>query len=312
MSDVRSTSSDSTVPLLPDHPLTHTTLVFVPILHKTLRMAVRVPPMMSPGLSAVKKRYRGTFKLILGTDSEEDEEVKESSEYDSESEDVEDKDPTAEDEDPAVEDEDDESHGLDDESYGIDGEGYDIKSDGLGLGEEEADRELKLEEDHVYSPFEVGQGSGSTPKPERSERVSTFRQPTLTTWTDLEDGMVYIDVPIYPLLVPPVQTPPSLEWTSGSLLISPSPFVVPLLVSSPMIPLVVPSPIGSPMATSTATISLDDDQFIEAHAGIRGMGRACCHSDDRYVTGKTTLHQELQDMRDHMTVLEPERDRREW
>ncbi|GKG59714.1 hypothetical protein Tco_0607342, partial [Tanacetum coccineum] len=83
-----------------------------------------------------------------------------------------------------------------------------------------------------------GQGSGSAPESERPKRVSASRQPTLTTWTDSEDGMVYIDVPAYP---PPVQTPPSPEWTSCSLPISPSPFVVPLPVSSPMIPLTVPS-----------------------------------------------------------------------
>nr|GEU65224.1 hypothetical protein [Tanacetum cinerariifolium] len=86
----------------------------------TARMAVRVPPVMSRGLSVgmaevaamsdsvfhtrfrssydsspsptlpVRKRYRGKSELILGTDSEEDEEVEESSDSDTESEDVED------------------------------------------------------------------------------------------------------------------------------------------------------------------------------------------------------------------------------
>nr|GEV01198.1 hypothetical protein [Tanacetum cinerariifolium] len=118
---------------------------------------------------------------------------------------------------------DDESYGLNGESYGLDdeirsinGEGRGIKSDGLGLREVEAvpegqqravlvvgtavseplglgygvlrRQELALEEDHVYSTFEVGQGSGSAPKSERSDRVLAFRQPTLTIWTDLEDG----------------------------------------------------------------------------------------------------------------------------
>nr|GEU83590.1 reverse transcriptase domain-containing protein [Tanacetum cinerariifolium] len=45
-------------------------------------------------------------------------------------------------------------------------------------------RELALEEDHEYSTSEVGQGSGSAPKPKRSERVSASRQPTLAMWTD--------------------------------------------------------------------------------------------------------------------------------
>ncbi|GKG63258.1 hypothetical protein Tco_0638905, partial [Tanacetum coccineum] len=55
----------------------------------------------------------------------------------------------------------------------------------------------------------VGQGSRSSPKTERPERVSASRQPTLTSWTDPEDGMVYIDVPAYPLPAPLVQKPPT-------------------------------------------------------------------------------------------------------
>nr|GEU87110.1 hypothetical protein [Tanacetum cinerariifolium] len=188
-----SMSSDSTAPLSPDHPLTHTTPILVPILRRTTCMAMRVSSVMSPGLSTgmaevaampdstfckrfrssydsspsptlpVRKRYRGTSELILGTDSEEDEEVKESLDSNSESVDIEDESPTEEDEDPTAEDEgltagvegpsvddgsygldgeshgvDDESHGLDDEIYRINGEGHGIESDGLGLGEEEA------------------------------------------------------------------------------------------------------------------------------------------------------------------------------
>nr|GEX48304.1 hypothetical protein [Tanacetum cinerariifolium] len=49
-------------------------------------------------------------------------------------------------------------------------------------------------------------------------------------------------------------TPLSLEWSSGSLLVSPS---------SP----VVPSPIALPVATSKATISVDEDQFLEEMRG---------------------------------------------
>ncbi|GJV35104.1 hypothetical protein Tco_1407581 [Tanacetum coccineum] len=47
-----SMSSDSTTPVSPDHPLTHDTLVLVPSLCRTARMAVRVQPTMSPGCSA--------------------------------------------------------------------------------------------------------------------------------------------------------------------------------------------------------------------------------------------------------------------
>ncbi|GJT99856.1 hypothetical protein Tco_1110195 [Tanacetum coccineum] len=221
-------------------------------------------------------------------DDEEDEEIEESMDSDSVSKDVKDKDPTTEDEDPVVEDKglttgvegpgmDDEGYGLDDESRGIDGEGHSVESDGLGLEEEEEAvpggqqqaapvigttmstplglgygalrrRELALEEGDVYSTFEVGQGSGSAPESERPERVSAFRQPTLTTWTDPEDGMIYIDIPDYPLPASPIQTPPSPEWTSGLLPISPSPSDDPSPISSPMIPLTVPSHVATPAA----------------------------------------------------------------
>ncbi|GKD91330.1 hypothetical protein Tco_1366837, partial [Tanacetum coccineum] len=224
-------------------------------------------------------------------DDEDDEKIEESLDSDSVSEDAEDEGSTAEDEDPAAGDKglaagiegpgtDDESYGLDDESRGLDDKGHSIDSDGLGLEEEEEAvpegqqqatlivraavsaplglgygaprrQELALEEDQVYSTFEVRQGSGSTPESERPERVSASRQPTLTTWTDSEDGMVYIDVPTYPPPAPPVQTPPSLEWTYGYLPISPSPSVVPSPVSSSIIPLTAPSLVASPTTTET-------------------------------------------------------------
>nr|GEZ08814.1 hypothetical protein [Tanacetum cinerariifolium] len=313
---VRSMSSDSTMPLSPDHLLTHTTPVLVPILRKTARIVVRVLPVISPGLSAgmakvarmsdlafrkrfrssydnlpsptlsVRKRYRGTSELILGTDIEEDEEVEESLDSDSESEDVEDKGLTAKNEDPTAKDEGlavgVEGPGIDDESYVLDGESHCLNDEsyvsvvGTAMSEPLGLRygalrhqELALEDDNVYSTFEVGQGSGSAPEPGRSKRVSMFRQPTLTTWTDLEDDMVYIDVLVYPPAAPPNQTPPLPKWTSGLLPISPSPSVVHSPVSSPMIPLTVPSPIASPMATSTATISVDEDQFIEVGAQLK-------------------------------------------
>ncbi|GJT84539.1 hypothetical protein Tco_1066256 [Tanacetum coccineum] len=108
----------------------------------------------------------------------------------------------------------------------------------LGLGYGALRRwEIVLGEGRMPSVFEVGQSSGFVPKPKRPERVSALRQTTLTTWIDLEDGISYIDVPAYPPPAPHVQTLPSLEWSSGSLPVSPAPSIVPLPVSSPMIPL---------------------------------------------------------------------------
>ncbi|GKB82850.1 hypothetical protein Tco_0949745, partial [Tanacetum coccineum] len=289
--------------------------VLVPILHRTTRMAVRVPHAMLLGLSTSMVEVAAMSESAFLEDSEEDddkedEEIEESMDSDSLSEDAEDEGPTAEDEDLAVEDEglttrvegpgiddesyglDSESHGMDDESRGLDNGDHSIESDGLGLEEEEEavpggqqqvapvmgtavstplglgygalrHRELALEEDDIYSTFEVGQGSGSTPESERPERVSAFRQSTLTTWTDPEDGMVYIDVPTYPPPAPPVQTPPSPEWTSGSLPISPSPSDVPLPISSPMIPLNVPSPVATPATAKTEGFLTDLGAQVE-------------------------------------------------
>ncbi|GKA31726.1 hypothetical protein Tco_0718031 [Tanacetum coccineum] len=74
---------------------------------------------------------------------------------------------------------------------------------------------------------------------------------------------VYTDILVYVPPVAPVQTPPSLEWSSGSFPVSPP---------SP----VVPSPIASPVATPTATISVDEDQFIEVGAQLE-LHRSILH-----------------------------------
>ncbi|GKB28512.1 hypothetical protein Tco_0867913 [Tanacetum coccineum] len=156
-----------------------------------------------------RKRYRGKSELVE-EDDEEDEEIEESLDSDS----------GTGDEDPATGDEGPES-------------------DGLGVREEE---EAVPEGPHslLWGGSGCGdsrQGSGSAPEPEIPERVSASRQPTLTTWTDSKDGMVYIDVPAYPPPAPHVQKPPSPEWSSSSLPISPAPSIVHSPISSPMIPL---------------------------------------------------------------------------
>ncbi|GJW18556.1 hypothetical protein Tco_0025992 [Tanacetum coccineum] len=130
ISGSRSTLSDSTAPLSPDHPLTYATPVLVPSLRRTARMAVRISPVMSSSLSTsivevaamsdsafrkrfwssydsslsssppdlpLRKRYRGTTKLVED-DEEDDEEVEESLDSDSESKDAEDEGPATGDE----------------------------------------------------------------------------------------------------------------------------------------------------------------------------------------------------------------------
>ncbi|GKD29101.1 hypothetical protein Tco_1239879, partial [Tanacetum coccineum] len=189
-------------------------------LRKRFRSSCESSPSVSPPDLPLRKRYRGTSELVEGSeedDDEEDEEIEESIDSDSVSEDAEDEGPTVKDEDYDL---DDETHGRDDEGRGIDDEGHSVESDGLGLKEEEAipggqrqeapvvgttmsaplglgygalrRRELALEEDYVYSTFKVGHGSGSALESERPERVSAFRHPSLTTWIDPKDGMVYL------------------------------------------------------------------------------------------------------------------------
>nr|GEZ58983.1 hypothetical protein [Tanacetum cinerariifolium] len=188
MPSVRSTSLDSTTPLSPDHPLTHTTPALVPILHRTACMVVRVLPAMSPGLSASIKEVAAMSDSVFRKRGEFD--------SDSESEDAKDEGPIAEDKDPDARDEDDEGHS--------------VESDRCSSGEEEVVPKGQQRAVSVVGTA-VGQGSGSAPEPERSERVSVSRQPTLAMWTDPEDDMVYIDVPGYPPPAPSAQTPPSPE-----------------------------------------------------------------------------------------------------
>ncbi|GKF02448.1 hypothetical protein Tco_0029371 [Tanacetum coccineum] len=249
-------------------------------------MAVRVPPAMSSGLSVSMVEVVAMSESALLEDSEEDDdeedkEIEESMDSDSVSEDAED--PTAEDADPAAEDEgltsgvegpgthdegyvlDDESHGRDDESRGIDDEGHSVKSDRLGLEEEEAVPGIS---NRQLCVFKVGQGSGSAPESEKPKRVLAFRQPTLTTWTDPKDGMIYINIPDYPPPAPPVQTPPSPEWTSGSLPISLSYSDVPSPISSPIIPLTIPSPVATPTTVEAEGFLTELGAQVEMQGGL--------------------------------------------
>ncbi|GKE73006.1 hypothetical protein Tco_1535047 [Tanacetum coccineum] len=233
---------------------------------------MRVPPAMSPGLSTnvaevtamfdstfckrfrsfyesspssslpdlpLRKRYRGTTELVKddeeeeddeeGDDEEEDEEIEESMDFDSMSEGVEDEGPTAEDEDPAAGDE-----GL---AAGDEGPGMGVESLSLG-GDEDVprgqQRATSVAETAVGEPLGLGYGAL------RCREIASG-EGQMPSVFKVEDGIVYIDVPAYPTLAPPAQTPPSPEWSSGSLPISPAPFIVPLPISSLMISLTVPS-----------------------------------------------------------------------
>ncbi|GKE19370.1 hypothetical protein Tco_1426947 [Tanacetum coccineum] len=195
---------------------------------KRFRSSYESSPSLSPPDLPSRKRYQDTSELVETSeedgDEEEEEEIEESLDSDSVSEDAEDEGPTAKDEDLAAGDE-GLAAGVEGPSMGDEKEEEEVVPGGqqqaalvigtvmsapLGLGYGALRRrELALEEDHVYSTFKAGQGSGSAPEFEIPERVLASRQPTLTTWIDPEDGMVYIDVPAYPPPAPPIQTLPS-------------------------------------------------------------------------------------------------------
>nr|GEW30495.1 hypothetical protein [Tanacetum cinerariifolium] len=166
----RSMSSDSTAPLSPDHPLTHTTQTLVPILRRSARMAVRVPPMMLPGLSTsmaevaamsdlafckrfrssyesspsssppdipLRKRYQGTSELVeddMDVEDDEEGDDKEEDEEMKESLDFDSVNEGAENEGPVVEDD----PAVGDEVLAVGDEGLVMGVEGLSLGRDEA------------------------------------------------------------------------------------------------------------------------------------------------------------------------------
>ncbi|GJU45279.1 hypothetical protein Tco_1202545 [Tanacetum coccineum] len=207
---VRSTPSDSTAPLSPDHLLTHASHTLVPILRRTARMAVHVLPAMSPNLSAsIAEVAAMSDSAFLEDDEEEedtkeeDEEIEESSDSDSESEGAEDEGPTVKDDDPAAGDE-----GL---AAGDEGLGRRVKSLGLEgdvTVPEDQQRAAPIVETVMGEP--LGLGYGALRRQEIA--LGEGRMPSVFE-VDPEDGIAYIDVPTYPPPAPPVQTLPSPEWS---------------------------------------------------------------------------------------------------
>ncbi|GKE53628.1 hypothetical protein Tco_1488784 [Tanacetum coccineum] len=249
------------------------------VFRKRFRSSYESSPSSSPPDLPSRKHYWGMFELVEDDkeegdneeedDEEEDKEIKKRSDSDRKSEDAEDEGHTAKDEDPAAGDKGlaagDEGPGMRVMSLSLGGDAVVLEGQqqassvvetvvgkplGLGYGALRR-REIALREGQMPSVFKVGQSFGYILEPKRPERVSALRQSTLTTWIDLEDGIAYIDVPAYPSPAPPVQTPPSPEWSFGSLPVSLAPSIFPSPVSSPMIPLTIPSPVASPATAKT-------------------------------------------------------------
>nr|GEV19034.1 hypothetical protein [Tanacetum cinerariifolium] len=228
--------------------------ILVPILHRTARMAVRVPPTMSPSLSTSMAEVAAMSDSAFWDDDEEED--NDEADDDKEEEDIEVLDSNSKSEDvvdegPTVKDKD---HAARDEGLLVGDEGPGIGVESLSLGRDDDVPE--------------GQSSGFIPESERPERVSTLRRPTLTTWIDPKDDIAYIDVPTYPPPAPPAQILSSPEWSSGSLPISLEPSIVLLPISSPMIPLTIPSPVASPATTEAEGFFTELGAQVEMQGGL--------------------------------------------
>ncbi|GJZ54452.1 retrovirus-related pol polyprotein from transposon TNT 1-94 [Tanacetum coccineum] len=286
----RSMPSDSTTPLSPDHPLTHASPTLVPFLHRTARMVVRVPPAMSPGLSASiadvvamsdsafrkrfrssyesspsssppdlpsRKHYQGTSELVEDDeeegDEEEDKEIEESSDSDSGSENAEDEGPTVEDEDPAAREE-----GL---VAGDEGPGMRVESLSVGGGEvvpEGQQRAAPFVETAIGEPLRLGYGALRR----REIALGEGRMPSV-----FEVGQSSGFVPESERSKKE-STSPSPEWSSGSLPVSLAPFIVPSPISSHMRPLTVPSPVASPATAETEGFLTELGARVEMQGGL--------------------------------------------
>ncbi|GJT25824.1 hypothetical protein Tco_0895761 [Tanacetum coccineum] len=183
---------------------------------KRFRSSYETSPSSSPLDLSSQNRSWGTSELVEDAEEEdeeeEDEEVEESSDSNSKSEVAGDEGPAAWDGGSAVGDE---GPAAGNEGLAAGDEGPVMRVKSLGLGGDEAvpkgqqgaapivettvgeplglgyevlrRREIASREGHMPNVFKVGQSFGSVPEPERPGRVSALRQPTLTTWIDLED-----------------------------------------------------------------------------------------------------------------------------
>ncbi|GKE59992.1 hypothetical protein Tco_1510359 [Tanacetum coccineum] len=217
---------------------------------------------------------------------------------------------------------DDEGHGLGDEDHGLGDESQGLEDKGLGFEEEEEEAAPEGQQQAVLvvdiavsEPLGLGYGAA------RRRALESIKEITPSTYKVGQSSS-------YAPPAAPVQTSPSPEWSLGSLPISPS---------SP----VVPSPIVSLVATPTATISVDEDQFIEVGVQLELYGSILYDYTQHLDTLPPTLfvdidmdertamsfgalwrpvlaleawaamQRELQEMRGRVTALEQERDRRE-
>ncbi|GKA87846.1 hypothetical protein Tco_0809610 [Tanacetum coccineum] len=141
----------------------------------------------------VRKRYRGTFELILDTKTKGNESEAEGT--GSESEESEDEGPDSKGEEAASEDQQLQVVSVEDTAA----------DEPMGLGYRAAKRRvLELAEGPMPSTFEVGQSSRFVPDQQVADE--TPRLPTRPIWVDPKDGTIYLDIEFDPPSRAPVQT----------------------------------------------------------------------------------------------------------
>nr|GEX30272.1 hypothetical protein [Tanacetum cinerariifolium] len=173
-------------------------------------------PLLSSSLTLpIRKRYRGISKLVEDTEDE-------SLESDTEGESSEDGGPGLEDEGPGLEEEEEASpEGQQRAVLVVDT----AANKPLGLSYEALRcHELALGEGSVPRKFEIGKSFRSMSEQQRIEETP----------------------------IPRPWTPPSPEWLSGSLPVSPSSKAD-------------PTPVASPVTTLAATIAISEDEFLERY-----------------------------------------------
>ncbi|GJT09469.1 hypothetical protein Tco_0856511 [Tanacetum coccineum] len=230
-SSYSSASSDSTAPLSPDHPLTQTSSIPTPT-------RVSFHPALSP--SSFRKRYRSSYETPSPSSSST---LPIRKRYQGTSEILKDTKDKSSDSYTKIDGSEDQGHGLEDDGPGLE-EDEEKKSapegqqqvvlvvdtstdEPLGLGYEALRRrELALGEGSVPSTSEIRQSSRSMSKQRRVEETLMPRPRVHTTWVDLVDGTVYTDIPVdVPLARVPIQTPPSPERSSATIAVDEDEFL---------------------------------------------------------------------------------------
>nr|GEX30873.1 hypothetical protein [Tanacetum cinerariifolium] len=196
----------------------------------TARMAVRVPPAMSPGLSASIAKVAAMF------DSTFHKRFRSSYEKDDEKDDDEEDEEEEDNEVEEISDSDSKSEDAEDEGPTTEDEGPAAGDEGLAVGDEGPGMRVES----------LGLG-GDEAVHEGQQRAAPVVETTVA---------------------PTVQTPPSPEWSSGLLHVSPVPFIVPSPISSPMISLTVSSLVASPATVEAEGFLTELGTKVEMHGGL--------------------------------------------